>query len=114
MLKLALPLLAVAVLAACEAPVTTTAPAAPAAANAMPFAGNWNCEGQTFTFTNQTYQPGPAAKPMRMSEIENYGGGTFGLSFPNGYAIGLMDVTATSMTWSSPQTGDVFECRKLS
>ncbi len=57
MLKLALPLLAVAVLAACEAPVTTTAPAAPAAANAMPFAGNWNCEGQTFTFTNQTYQP---------------------------------------------------------
>lgn len=118
MLKLALPLVAVALLAACEAPMATapaTSAAPTATAAAAPvygFDGKWDCEGQTFTFTGTTYQPGAGAPVLRMSKVEKFGTDTFGLTFPDGTAIGLMAVTPTSMTWSSPATGDMLECRR--
>lgn len=115
MLKFALPLVAVALLAACEAPMASAPAATVASASAEPvygFGGKWDCEGQTFTFTGTTYQPGAGAPVLRMSKVEKFGTDTFGLTFPDGYAIGLMAVTPTSMTWSSPATGDMLECRR--
>jgi hypothetical protein len=113
MYKISASLAALALLAACEAPQPTAAPIATPTVAQMPFAGSWDCEVGTFTFTNETYQPGVDAAPMRMSNVETFGADTFGLTFSDGYAIGLMDVTSSSMTWSSPASGDVFECRKL-
>lgn len=113
MLKILTPFAAIAMLAACEAPQVAATPGAAPAVAALPFSGNWDCEGGVFTFTNETYQPGANATPLRMSKVEDFGNGNYGLSFPDGYAVGLMDVTSTSLIWSSPETGDVFDCYKL-
>ncbi len=34
-------------------------------------------------------------------------------TFTDGYRLGLMDVTDSSMTWSSPGSGDSFSCARL-
>lgn len=80
----------------------------------LSFLGTWDCEVETFTFTADSYRPGAHAPALRYVQVERYGDDTFGLTFPNDYRIGLMGVTRNTMTWSSPQSGDIFECARLS
>ena len=94
-------------LSSCE----TKAPIGPAAG--LPFLGKWDCQVSTFTFTAGTYSPGLGSAELRLTRVEKYGDDTFGLTFADGYRLGLIDVTATTMIWSSPQSGDSFNCQRI-
>ncbi|MEL6463404.1 MAG: peptidoglycan-binding domain-containing protein [Pseudomonadota bacterium] len=76
------------------------------------FFGTWNCEGSTYTFGEDGYQNIPDRAPLPYREIKEFTPGNFGVTFVDGYRLGLMDVTGRSMIWSSPASGDVFECSK--
>lgn len=98
--------------AAARPDATTASTSGPAAG--LSFLGTWDCEVETFTFTADSYRPGANAPALRYVQVERYGNDTFGLTFPDDYRIGLMGVTRNTMTWSSPQSGDIFECARLS
>ena len=75
-----------------------------------PYAGIWDCEVSTFTFTKDTYDSGEGPMPIQKVEKED---GNYILSFSDGYQIGLSSVTDTSMQWFSMQSGDRFECKRV-
>lgn len=109
--------LALIALAACETPNGANGAAATSAATPLPFVGAWDCGVATFTFTETTYNNGTGTgggDTLRIANTETYGADTFGLTMENGYRVGLMDVTARTMTWSSPASGDSFDCRRVS
>jgi hypothetical protein len=93
---------AMAVLAAC---VSDQGPSEPYA-----FVGRWDCEVETFTFTQTTYNNGSQTYPIRSVARD---GADYRLSFDDGYMIALAAVTTTGMTWVSGATGDQFNCRRL-
>lgn len=97
---IALPLAAV--LAACVSPTPSRVSYA--------FAGTWDCEVATFTFTDTTYNNG--SETLRIKAVEQ-DGNNYTLYFADGYLIGLGAVTDTGMTWVSGATGDQFNCRRL-
>ncbi|MEK1925550.1 MAG: hypothetical protein AAAB11_08920 [Rhizobium giardinii] len=80
------------------------------AADNAPYAGIWDCEVSTFTFTKDTYDSGEGPMPIQKVEKEE---GNYILSFSDGYQIGLSSVTDTTMQWFSMQTGDQFECKRV-
>lgn len=80
------------------------------AAQGMPFVGVWDCEVGTFTFTNQTYNPGDQMLVIKDIAVVD---GDYVLSFEDGYQIGLSGITDTEMAWLSGETGDAFTCKKL-
>ena len=80
------------------------------AAPNYPFVGKWNCEVATFTFTNTTYNNG--SENLRIKRVKKTGG-NYELFFAKGYRIGLSSVSATSMSWLSGETGDMFECKRV-
>lgn len=80
----------------------------------LSFLATGDCEIATFTFTAESFRPGVNAPALLYVQVERYGDDTFGLSFPDDYRIRLMAVTRTTMTWASPQSGDIFECARLS
>lgn len=94
-----LPLLA---LAAC---VSDSGPTEPYA-----FVGSWDCQVETFTFTNTTYNNGSETFPIKSVSRD---GNNYTLFFANGYVIGLGAVTSTGLSWVSGATGDQFNCRRL-
>jgi hypothetical protein len=114
---IALAMLALPLLAACESPngagmAATPTPAAAATAS-LPFVGSWDCGVSTFTFTKSNYNNG-MGDVVAINKIETFTTGTYGLTMENGYLVGLTDVGAQTMTWSSPQSGDSFDCRRVS
>lgn len=77
---------------------------ASSAAGAHPVHGKWDCEGMAFTLDADRYND------ARVQSIENIAGSDYGLTLADGTRFGLLTVTATTMTWSSPASGDVFDC----
>ncbi|TNC45135.1 hypothetical protein FHG66_20290 [Rubellimicrobium rubrum] len=82
--------------------------AGPALAEPLPFEGTWDCDGGPMTFSAQTYQGQP------IQSIEAGVPGDYLVTMQDGYRFALMDVTATGLTWSSPESGDIMECRRAS
>ncbi|WP_425040873.1 peptidoglycan-binding domain-containing protein [Primorskyibacter sp. S187A] len=78
----------------------------------QPFFGTWECEGSTYVFGSDGYQNTPQREPLPYREVREFTPGIFGVTFVDGYRLGLMDVTADSMTWSSPASGDTFSCTR--
>lgn len=76
------------------------------------FFGTWDCEGSTYVFGPDGYWTHPTRDPLAYREVKEFTPGNFGVTFVDGYRLGLMDVTDRSMIWSSPASGDVFECSK--
>ncbi len=74
------------------------------------FVGSWDCEVETFTFTDTTYHNGSETLPIKAVSQD---GRNFTLYFADGYVIGLGAVTETGMTWVSGASGDQFNCRRL-
>lgn len=76
------------------------------------FHGDWSCAGGIgFSFAPEGYRVDGGLLPY--AKVEAFGDGTtYGLTFPDGYTLGLLDVTATTMTWSSPASGDAFDCTR--
>ena len=81
------------------------------AAERPPFLGEWDCEVATFWFTPHGYDNGLDVLSIR-KVVKSKGG--WGLVFDKGYRISLFDVTAETMTWHSPISGDTFRCKRLS
>ena len=74
------------------------------------FVGSWDCEVETFTFTNTSYHNGAETLPIKAVEAH---GRDFTLYFADGYLIALAAVTETGMTWVSGATGDQFNCKRV-
>ena len=74
------------------------------------YAGTWDCEVSTFTFTKNTYDSGEGPMPVEKVEKE---GETYILTLDGGYQIGLSSVTDTSMQWLSMASGDMFTCKRV-
>lgn len=85
------------------------APAAFAADDPV-YAGTWDCEVSTFTFTKNTYDSGEGPMPVEKVEKE---GENYILTLDGDYQIGLSSVTDTSMQWLSMASGDMFECKRV-
>lgn len=73
-------------------------------AETHPAHGKWDCEGMIFTLDADRYND------ARVQSIEGIAGNDYGLTLADGTRFGLLTVTATTMTWSSPASGDVFDC----
>ncbi len=101
-LRLAVALAGTALLAGCASD--------PGPAEPYPFVGTWDCEVETFTFTETTYNNGSQTLPIRNVSRD---GRNYTLFFPGNYVIALAAVTDTGMTWVSGKTGDQFSCRRL-
>jgi hypothetical protein len=78
--------------------------ASSSAVGAHPAHGNWDCEGMIFTLDADRYND------AGVQSIETIAGNDYGLTLADGTRFGLLTVTATTMTWSSPASGDVFDC----
>lgn len=78
------------------------------------FFGLWDCGVGTFSYRYDGYATGPDAPHLPYMSIEEFTPGTFGITYMDGYRTGLMDVTPTTMIWSSPASGDIFDCRRVS
>lgn len=74
------------------------------------YVGVWDCGIGTFTFTAESYNPGDSVLAIRAVEVD---GGSYLLSFDDGYQIALSDVTDTTMSWLSLASGDGFDCSRL-
>ena len=74
-----------------------------------PFAGTWDCEVATFTFTDKTYNNG--SETLRMTKVEKRGD-AYELSFPKNYKVMVGGFKADTMSWMSGETGDAFTCKK--
>ena len=74
------------------------------------FVGTWDCQVETFTFTNTTYSNGSDSYPIQSVSQD---GRNYTLRFANGYTIALAAVTDTGLTWVSGASGDQFNCRRV-
>ncbi|UWR35319.1 peptidoglycan-binding protein (plasmid) [Sulfitobacter sp. W027] len=77
------------------------------------FFGKWNCEGSTYSFGPEGYQNHPNRDPLPYRSVEEFTPGNYGVTFTDGYRLGLMNVSDSTMTWSSPGSGDSFSCERL-
>ncbi|WP_126623195.1 hypothetical protein [Oceaniglobus ichthyenteri] len=75
-----------------------------AAEGALPIFGEWICGGASTTISARHYQGKPVDTIERM-------GDDYLVALTDGYRFAAFDVTTTSFTWYSPQSGDTFECR---
>jgi len=101
--------LAAAVAAAACTPVVNAENPSPSLA----FLGDWDCGVAIFTFTADTYSPGAGAEPLPILSVESRSVGNYIVTFPDDYSIALYDVTTAGMVWSSPSTGDTFDCVRV-
>lgn len=74
------------------------------AAGAHPAHGTWDCEGMSLTLDADRYND------AGVQSIETIAGNDYGLTLADGTRFGLLMVTETTMTWSSPASGDIFDC----
>lgn len=77
------------------------------------FFGVWDCEGGQFSYRYDGYATSPDRVHLPYMSIEEFTPGNFGIIYMDGYRTGLLDVTPTTMIWSSPASGDTFECRRI-
>lgn len=77
------------------------------------FLGEWDCEGGIFSFQQDGYLIGQTGERLPYLSIEKATQGAYGITFVDGYRLGLFDVTDNSMTWSSPASGDIFRCTRV-
>lgn len=100
-----LPLIALLTSLALSACTPDQGPAEPYA-----FVGSWDCQVETFTFTNTTYNDGTNTYPIRTVAQD---GDNYTLFMAGGFKVGLGYVTETGLTWVSGTTGDQFNCRRV-
>ena len=77
------------------------------------FFGLWDCGIGMFSYRYDGYATSPDAPHLPYMSIEELSPGDYGITYMDGYRTGLLDVTPTTMTWSSPASGDIFDCRRV-
>ncbi|PZX36940.1 putative peptidoglycan binding protein [Roseinatronobacter thiooxidans] len=78
------------------------------------FFGVWDCGIGTFSYRYYGYATSPEEPHLPYMSIQEFTPGNYGITYMDGYRTGLMDVTPTTMIWSSPASGDNFDCRRVS
>ena len=75
-----------------------------------PFIGEWDCAVAIMRFTADTYSAD--SDPVGIASVEREGTDYF-VTMVDGYSVGVGSITAQTMTWYSPQTGDSFDCQRV-
>lgn len=86
-------------------------PATVAAAGNAASHGIWDC-GQVMAFELDADSYSVNGKRGAVASIERIADDAYGVTLDDGYRFALFDVTATSLTWHSPASGDTFDCRR--
>lgn len=72
--------------------------------------GIWDCGVMIFDLNAERYVV--SGKEVGIAGIEQISEDTWGVELVDGYRFGLFDVSPDSLTWSSPVSGDIFDCRR--
>lgn len=78
------------------------------------FFGTWDCQGSAWTYGYDGFTNGAETDPLPYMAIQELTPGIYAILYMDGYQTGLLDVTPTTMTWFSPESGDSFDCRRVS
>lgn len=76
------------------------------------YEGYWNCDGMSMALEGNIWRPWGDTPPATIAEVMN-SGRDWGFTLADGYRFSMMDVTETSATWTSLESGDTFECRRV-
>lgn len=76
----------------------------------LPVFGAWDCEIMHFTLDAGTYNV--SGKEIPVKSVERIAEDAYGAEMHDGYRFAMFDVTAKTLTWHSPLSGDTFECRR--
>jgi hypothetical protein len=74
--------------------------------------GDWDCEGSEFSFKPDGYRTAPGTDPLPYESIEKISDDMYGITFVDGYRLGIIGMTDVSMTWSSPDGGEIIACER--
>lgn len=78
------------------------------------FFGTWDCQGNAWTYGYDGFTNGARTNPLPYMSIQELTPSIYSILYMDGYETGLLDVTPTTMTWYSPESGDSFDCRRIS
>jgi len=78
------------------------------------YVGEWDCQGLRLSLTADSYNFGmPAPIAILSAEPAPNDAATIGLTLVDGSLYGLFDITADTLVWSSPASGDIFDCSRI-
>lgn len=95
---------------ACVAALTFTLDAL--AETTLPVYGKWDCEIMDFTLDAETYVV--SDYEMKVKSIGKVDDDAYVAEMTDGYRIGLFEVGPKSLIWHSSETGDTFDCKRVS
>lgn len=76
-----------------------------------PVYGKWDCKIMDFTLDGTAYVV--SGQKIDVKSVEKIAEDAWGAEMVDGYRFAMFDVTADSLTWHSPASGDTFECKRL-
>ncbi|VVT28949.1 conserved exported hypothetical protein [Roseovarius sp. EC-HK134] len=77
----------------------------------VPVFGKWDCEIMHFSLDGSTYVV--SGQKINVKSVEKIADDAWGAEMTDGYRFAMFDVTADSLIWHSPASGDTFECKRL-
>lgn len=81
-----------------------------AIAQELPVFGSWACGPMEFTLDKATYRA--SGVESGVASIEQGKSRTYLVTLTDDYQFGLMGVKQDSLTWFSPWSDDVFDCKR--
>ncbi len=77
----------------------------------VPVFGEWDCEIMGFTLDAKAYVVN--SQKFDLKSVEKIADDAWGAEMVDGYRFAMFDVTADSLTWHSPASGDTFDCKRV-
>lgn len=77
----------------------------------LPVYGKWDCEIMDFTLDGTAYVV--SGQKIDVKSVEKIADDAWGAEMKDGYRFAMFDVTADTLTWHSPASGDTFECNRV-
>ena len=77
----------------------------------LPVYGEWDCEIMGFTLDAKAYVVN--SQKFDLKSVEKIADDAWGAAMVDGYRFAMFDVTADSLTWHSPASGDTFDCKRV-
>lgn len=77
----------------------------------LPVYGKWDCEIMDFSLDGAAYVV--SGQKIDVKSIEKIADDAWGAEMTDGYRFAMFDVTADSLIWHSPASGDTFECSRV-
>lgn len=77
----------------------------------LPVYGKWDCEIMDFSLDETAYVV--SGQKIDVKSVEEIADDAWGAEMKDGYRFAMFDVTADSLTWHSPASGDTFACTRV-